>query len=77
MEEARLTNVQETRHEKYKEFQNLLIDDLPAIFLYTPTYTYPINKKIKGIELQRIANPFDRFINIENWHTKTNKKFFK
>lgn len=77
LEEARLTNDTEVRHKKYQEFQNLLIEDLPAIFLYAPTYTYPLNKKIKGYELQRIANPYDRFIDIGNWYIKTKKTFFK
>lgn len=77
LEEARLTNDKETRHKKYQEFQNILIDDLSAIFLYTPTYTYPVNTKIKGIELERIANPYDRFVDIENWYIKTKKSFFK
>ncbi len=77
LEEARLTNDNDLRNKNYQEFQNLLIEDLPAIFLYTPTYTYPVNKKIKGFNLQRIANPFDRFINIENRYIKTEKIFFK
>jgi len=76
LEEARLTNDTTIRIQKYKDFQNLLIEDLPGIFLYSPSYTYPINKKFKGIDLNRIANPFDRFVNIENWYTKTKKKFF-
>ncbi len=76
LEDARLTNNTKIRNEKYKEFQNILIKDLPAIFLYTPSYTYPVNKKIKGIDLQRIANPSDRFVDIENWYIKTKKKIF-
>ena len=61
----------------YFVFQNILIDDLPAIFLYSPDYTYPVNKKIKGLDVERIALPADRFINIENWYLKTKKQFFK
>ena len=75
LEEARLTNDKTIRQQKYQDFQNLLAEDLPAIFLYSPTYTYPVSKKIKGIELKRIANPFDRFTDIENWFIKTKKKF--
>ena len=77
LEEARLTSDLKIRSQKYEEFQNILIDDLPAIFLYSPTYTYPLSKKIKGFNLQNIANPFDRFINIENWYMKTKKQFIK
>ncbi len=75
LEEARLTNDTKIRDEKYHEFQDLLIEDLPAIFLYNPTYTYPVTTKIKGFDLQRMAKPFDRFIDIENWYIKTRKKF--
>ncbi|MCX6746502.1 MAG: ABC transporter substrate-binding protein [Candidatus Parcubacteria bacterium] len=77
LEEARQTNAQGVRNKKYQEFQNILIDDLPAIFLYSPDYTYPVNKKIKGLEVEKIALPADRFINIENWFLKTKKQFFK
>lgn len=76
LEEARLTSDQDTRSKKYQEFQNIILEDLPAVFLYTPTYTYPLNKKIKGFNLERLALPADRFINIENWFLKT-KKIFK
>lgn len=76
LEDARLTNDEEIRAKKYKDFQDVLIEDLPAIFIYTPYYTYPVNKKIKGIDLQRIASPSDRFVDIENWYIKTKKKLF-
>jgi len=77
LEEARQTNDLKIRGAKYTEFQNILIDDLPAIFLYSPVYTYPTSKKIKGINLQEMAMPSDRFINIENWFIKTKRKFIK
>lgn len=77
LEEGRLTNDKSIREQKYLEFQNLLIEDLPAIFLYSPTYTYPVYKKIQGMNVEKIALPSDRFINIENWYMKTKKQFFK
>ena len=77
LEEARQTNDNKIREAKYQEFQNLLIEDLPAIFLFSPSYIYPVNKKIKGISAEKIALPGDRFINIENWYIKTKKQFFK
>ena len=77
LEEARLTSDPAIRSQKYQEFQNILISDLPSIFLYSPSYTYPVNKKIKGISAQRIALPADRFIKIEDWYIKTKKTFKK
>ena len=77
LEQARQTNDIKIRNQEYQDFQDILTNDLPAIFLYQPSYAYPINKKIKGITLQNIVNPYDRFINIENWYIKTKKQFIK
>lgn len=77
LEEARQTNDIKIRETKHQELQNLLVEDLPAIFLYSPDYIYPINKKIKGLTIKKIASPGDRFINIENWYIKTKKQLFK
>ena len=47
LEDARKTLNEDERMKKYQEFQKILIDELPAIFLYNPTYTYVVDKKIK------------------------------
>jgi len=75
LEEARKISDLKQREAKYFKFQDILIEDLPAIFLYNPTYTYIVDKKIKGINVSRIINPSDRFIGIENWYLKTKRKF--
>lgn len=73
LEDARQTIEQEKRTEKYAEFQKILIEDVPAVFLYSPTYLYPVNKKIKGIEIEKLAQPSFRFSQIENWHINTKR----
>lgn len=73
LEEARKTSDDESRIEKYIEFQNIIAENIPAIFLYAPTYTYPLSKAVKGLDIQRISNSSDRFIDIENWYIKTKK----
>jgi hypothetical protein len=47
---------------------------VPAIFLYSPNYTYVQAKKIKGFAVKNILIPRDRFANIEDWYIKTGKK---
>lgn len=74
LEEARQTLDQEARVAKYIEFQKLLTDDLPAIFLFSPDYLYPINKKVKGISsIEKLPTHSQRFSQIENWYIKTNR----
>lgn len=73
LEEARQTNDDEQRRLKYLHFGNILADELPAIFLYNPTYTYALHKKVKGIDEDLyISEPSDRFRTISNWYIKTN-----
>ncbi len=44
--------------------------DIPAVFLYSPAYTYMLPKKIKGEKLSIIEKQ-DRFSNLEDWYIKT------
>lgn len=73
LEEARQTLNPLERAKKYDAFQKLVIEDVPAIFLYSPFYLYGQTKKIKGFGNQIISIPSDRFSNIENWHIKTKR----
>jgi len=73
LEEARQEINAEARAEKYKKFQELLIEDNPAIFLYSPNYLYVHDKSISGANLDNIVIPSDRFNEIENWYMKTKR----
>jgi peptide/nickel transport system substrate-binding protein len=73
LEEARQTLDPQERSKKLKEFQKILTDDIPAIFLYSPKYLYPVSKKVNGINIKNIAIPSKRFLNIENWYIKTQR----
>ncbi len=74
LEEARLTSDINVRIEKYKKFQQIIAEDVPAIFFYSPTYTYVQSKEVKGYNVKNILLPADRFTNIIDWYVKTNKR---
>lgn len=73
LEEARKTQDSQERTKKYEEFQNILINDEPAVFLFNPDYLYVVSPEIKGITPKIIANPSQRFSGIENWYIKTHR----
>jgi len=52
-------------------FINILNDQVPAVFLYSPVYTYPLPAALKGFEGTRINIPADRFASVTNWYLKT------
>ena len=71
LEDARQSLDLEFRQQKYVDFQKLLLEDMPAVFLYSPYYIYPVNNKVKGIEIEKLALPSYRFSQIEKWYVRT------
>lgn len=63
----------EKRAQNYIDFQNILTKEAPAVFLYSPSYIYPVSNKIKGIEIRNLLSHYQRFSNIENWYIKTQR----
>lgn len=61
------------RIESYREFQKILTKEIPAIFLYSPGFLYPVNQKVKGIEVQNINTPSWRFAEVNKWYVKTKR----
>ena len=73
LEENRKESDPKIRAEKLVLFQDVLIKDVPAIFLYSPDYIYAVSEEIKGIEIKKITDPSRRFVGIENWYVKTRR----
>lgn len=73
LEEARQTLNPLERAQKYSDFQKILADDVPAVFLYNPLYIYGQSKSIKGYESKIIATPAHRFLDIEKWYIESNR----
>ena len=73
LEENRKSPIPETRAEKLSLFQDILIEDAPVVFLYSPDYIYLVSKEIKGIAVEKIINPSKRFSGIEKWYIKTKR----
>lgn len=73
LEEARTTTDEQARTDKYVHFQNILAEEIPAIFLYNPFYSYAVTEKVEGIGTLYVAVPADRFANVTQWHIKTDR----
>lgn len=71
LEKARVTTNADELVELYKKFQDLIISEHPAIYLYMPTYTYVTSNVVKGFDVVRIFDPSDRFANVNEWYIKT------
>lgn len=74
LEEARSVNDVAERQKKYMRFQEVLVDEIPVIFMYSPVYTYIQSHKLKGFDVDNILSPKNRFSNIHEWYLETGKK---
>ncbi|MFA5355333.1 MAG: ABC transporter substrate-binding protein [Candidatus Paceibacterota bacterium] len=63
----------EERKSKLEQFQEILLADAPAVFLYSPKYIYLVSENIRGINNKIIADSSKRFSGIEKWYTKTKR----
>ncbi len=73
LEEARKTSDLKIKQSKYQDFQNIITEETPAIFLYSPFYNYLMDSKVKGFDLKAISFPPERFNNIDDWYIKTRR----
>jgi len=76
LEEFRNNTDPQKHDELYEKFITKLTTETFAIFLYTPTYIYPVSKNIKGVDrLQNVSLPSDRFNTIDQWYIKTDREW--
>lgn len=73
LEEARQTLDPAARRAKYEEFSKLVVEDIPAFFLYAPTYLYPVSNRVKGIPVSFATVPAQRFTHVEEWYTNARR----
>ena len=67
LEQARTTADIAQRLKFYRNFQVIWNEELPAIPLYYPVYTFAMDKELQGIRIGPLFNPSDRFANVNEW----------
>ncbi|HVP20454.1 MAG TPA: peptide ABC transporter substrate-binding protein [Anaerolineaceae bacterium] len=73
LEQARTTTDIAERIKLYRNFQLLFTQDMPAIPLYYPIYSYAIDHQIQGARIGPLYDTSDRFTNIVDWFLVSKK----
>ncbi|KKT14724.1 MAG: Extracellular solute-binding protein [Parcubacteria group bacterium GW2011_GWF2_44_8b] len=73
LDNARSADDPEVIEESYKAFAKELEGDIPAVFLYTPSFLYVVPRKIEAINLGSLTVAQDRFLSIADWYIETDK----
>lgn len=68
MEEGRRITDTEQRTQLYHRFQEIWVQELPALPLYHPIYNYALDRRIAGVHLGLMMSSSDRFRNICQWY---------
>ncbi len=75
LERVRRTSDEADRKKALGELRNILKTDVPAIFLYSPLYTYAHHQNIQGIELGSLSLHSDRFLTLYKWYINEDRIF--
>ncbi len=73
LEEARSASDQSAMESKYQSFSAEITRDVPAVFLYTPSFLYVLPEKVKSISVGALLSSQDRFAGIRDWYVETDK----
>ncbi len=71
IETARETLGDATRTAEFAAAENNIVNDMPAIFLYSPDYLFVTDKDVRGITPSFLSDPSDRFRAIDAWYLNT------
>lgn len=71
LEKLLKTTDPENRDILYGQFEKEITSDIPASFIYAPSFIYVVRKDMTGITLGVTTHPEDRFMSIEDWYLDT------
>jgi len=55
----------------YLDFQTLMADTAPAIFLYSGRYDYAVSQRVHGVHVNKAIEPSDRLQYVTDWYVNT------
>ena len=73
LEAARRLADREQRKVYYDEFQSIFAQEVPALIIANPVYTYAVDKAVKLVQIGPLVTPSDRFRNLADWYMNTRR----
>jgi len=67
LEQARITIDMGERTNFYRNFQVIFDDEMPALALFYPVYTYAVDKQVQGVRMGPLIDRSDRMATIQDW----------
>lgn len=67
IEKIRETFDKDEKEDRQKKLAEIISKEVPALFLYRPSYVFLTDGKVKNLQLDGLAYESDRFVNVANW----------
>ncbi len=67
LEQARITVDPAERKRLYQNFQIRFEEELPALPLFYPVYTYAVDAQVQGVRMGPLYHRSDRFLTVTDW----------
>ncbi len=65
----------DTWNTAYREFQEIFSREMPAIFLYSPSFLFVSTDRLRGNDARSVNVPSDRFFQVHKWYMKTKREW--
>lgn len=73
LEKARFVINENERRKLYWRFQEIFAEELPALPLYYPVYTYGVSTRVQNVQIGSLNQPAERFANFADWYIVTRR----
>jgi peptide/nickel transport system substrate-binding protein len=70
LEKLKEEEKEDKRIELYEKFQEQIQSEDPAVFLFSPGFTFIYDDNLKGVSAERVNNVNDRYADIQSWYLK-------
>ena len=71
LEDGRAAVDPPSRLAAYIDFQMIMADVAPAIFLYAGRYQYAVSQRVHGVHVNKAIEPYERFQYVTDWYVNT------
>ena len=68
MEKARAITNEDQRKELYWPFPRIFAEEVPALLLYYPVYTYGVSDRVHNVQIGSLNRPAERFATFADWY---------
>lgn len=73
LEKGRADTDQSTRAVQYRDLQQLFAEEVPAVYLYSPTFGFAVGQRIRGVRLDPALEPPGRFAHVGEWYIEVGR----